>query len=579
MRLEALLDEGYLSADQAAAVSADGNFFLLACPGSGKTRSAAARFARLSSEGTRVAATSYTNVGVEQIGSVLGGDLGHAVPTSCYIGTLHKLILRYVFYPFGHLVMGCKQPPRLMVDDGPWPDITFGKTSIRLPVSHFAFRPDGSVCVRRTKKKFPYDKQRAAEMGKDQALRLKRQFAKFGVASFEDSMYWALKVLEGNKRLATAVASRFQEILIDEAQDTSELQLAVVREIWQTGCLNSLVVVGDTEQSIYAFQGASPTGCEELIDSASLRTLPLTKNYRSSQRICDLAASFCSRDPDEAVGEHAKCAIEPELYFYDPKVPRNVLTAFETRVSELDLDISGCVVLARGGDLVDELNQEVEAVKVAKNPLALGRAVATMQGGGTLNRRQIEAIDRLIGRGAWGQELEELDVSRRRAVRFATMRLFQTVPALEGDLRSWIKAAAKALDIVLFELVDIPRKRGGQVIQSNKDQSRHQTIEFFNPPESALRAETVHGVKGESHDGVLIVVDRLRSKKHGEQSALWSQAIDGEVTADDAEEIRIAFVAMTRARQYCALALPLGTSDDVVRAFSMAGFTLRFEEA
>ena len=77
------------------------------------------RFARARQRGRRVAATSYTNVGVEQMRSVITGELGVVVPPSCFIGTLHSLLLRYVYYPFGHLVMGCTQPPRLMVDGGP----------------------------------------------------------------------------------------------------------------------------------------------------------------------------------------------------------------------------------------------------------------------------------------------------------------------------------------------------------------------------------------------------------------------------------------------------------------------------
>jgi DNA helicase II / ATP-dependent DNA helicase PcrA len=572
--LEGLCESGYLSPDQADAAGADGNFFLLACPGSGKTRSAGVRFARLSTAGVRVAATSYTNVGVEQIRGVVGRDLGHAAPSRCFIGTLHSLLLRYVFYPFAHLVMGCNQRVRLMVDDGPWDDVVFGgNNAIRLPLSSFAFHPDGSLCVRRTKQKFPYSRERAAEMEQAQALQMKMRFASYGLASFEDSMYWSLRVLEENERLAKAVAERFEEIIIDEAQDTSELQLAAVNRIWQTGDLNSLVVIGDIEQSIYAFQGASPSGCEGLIKSARLRTVPLTKNYRSSQLICNLAANFCSRkEPDEAVGEHAECDIEPELHLYDPDNPVDLTTVFKERITAHKLDSVDCVILARGGELVDELNDESEVVEVAKNPLALGRAAAALRGSATVTRYRIEAIDRMVSLAAWGTDLDELDSVRRRELRFATMRLLAKVSELGGDLRSWVKGAASSLDQVLLEITDQPKKRGSQVIRSKKAQSGYQAADFFTPPKPVLRAQTVHRVKGASHDGVFIVVDRYRSARHGEQGALWSEAVGGEIAPEFAEEIRIAFVAMTRARRYCALALPLGTNEDVVQTFTKAGF-------
>lgn len=573
----ATLDEldapGFLSEDQLAAVNADGNFFLLACPGSGKTRCAGARVARLAAEGTRVAATSYTNVGAEEIRRVLTRDLGQVLPSSCFLGTLHTLLLRYVYYPFGHLPMKSKHPPRLLVDDGPWDEVIFGgKNTIRLPLSGFAFRPDGSLCVRRTGKKFPYDRETAAEMEQEQALKKKLRAAKQGLATFEDSMYWSLKVLEENDRLAKAIARRFEEILIDEGQDTSELQLAALECIWKTGELQSLVVVGDIEQSIFAFQGASPSGCERLIDTAGLRTLPLTKNHRSSQLICDVAARFCRRDPDEAVGEHAECEIAPELHIYDPEDPTALKELFAQRIEAHQIDAGGCVLLARGGDLVDELNDETEIVGIAKNPLAIGRATAAFKGGVALTRRRVEAVDRIVALAAWGLDLNELDREERWKARLATIRLLATAPDFDRDLRTWIEETRAQFDEAIKPLAGEPRKKGGQMIRSAKPQSKVSAKEFFTPPSSELRAQTVHGVKGESHDGVMIAVDRFRSAKHGAQGTLWSQAIEGDVADDVAEEIRIAFVAMTRARRYCALALPKDTADEIVATFVEAGF-------
>lgn len=90
---------------------------------------------------------------------------------------------------------------------------------------------------------------------------------------------------------------------------------------------------------------------------------------------------------------------------------------------------------------------------------------------------------------------------------------------------------------------------------------------------TSLGAQTVHDIKGESRGAVLVVVDRLRSRKRGAQSDLWSRPLLGEtVGPEDAEELRIAFVALTRARRYCALALPDDCGDAVITAFEGAGF-------
>jgi ATP-dependent exoDNAse (exonuclease V) beta subunit len=72
------------------------------------------------------------------------------------------------------------------------------------------------------------------------------------------------------------------------------------------------------------------------------------------------------------------------------------------------------------------------------------------------------------------------------------------------------------------------------------------------------------------------VVDRLRSRKHGAQGALWSRPLVGEeVSEADAEELHIAFVALTRARRYCLVALPDDSNAGVIDAFEQVGFRRR----
>jgi superfamily I DNA/RNA helicase len=76
---ERLADPGYLTGAQREVAQAGDNLLLTACPGSGKTRTAGARFAVRSDAGLRVAITSYTNVGVRQIRQVITEELGRTV--------------------------------------------------------------------------------------------------------------------------------------------------------------------------------------------------------------------------------------------------------------------------------------------------------------------------------------------------------------------------------------------------------------------------------------------------------------------------------------------------------------------
>src|SRR5689334_9194587 len=101
-----------LTPQQRQIVDAEGNFLLLACPGSGKTHSAAHRAARLVTPPNqrRLAVCSYTNAGAERLGSVLAGEHGVTLAGRHFIGTIHGFLLRYVVYPFGHL-LGAQRGP------------------------------------------------------------------------------------------------------------------------------------------------------------------------------------------------------------------------------------------------------------------------------------------------------------------------------------------------------------------------------------------------------------------------------------------------------------------------------------
>ena len=181
--------------------------------------------------------------------------------------------------------------------------------------------------------------------------------------------------------------------------------------------------------------------------------------------------------------------------------------------------------MARGGELVRELNAESNAAEVAERPALLGHAVAATRGSGTLTRRQVEALERIVSLGAWGVDQLEFDLALRRELRFAVMRLLGQAPAIEGDLQGWIKAMAAVLNDVLTELAETPAKKGSDLIRAKAGRGAC-TLPFFGAPRPALRAQTVHEVKGRSEDGVLVVIDRLRSKQHGNQGQLWSSAVD-----------------------------------------------------
>lgn len=557
-------------------MESEGDFFLLACPGSGKTRAAGARVARLADDGMRVAATSYTNIGVDQIRQVVTDQLGVTLGAEHFVGTLHGFFLRYVFFPFGHLAMGCSSPPRLVPDEARgWGDVVFGgDRRIRLPLHRFKYRPDGSLLVRSTPRRFPHSAERATVWGQAQARLLKKRAAAAGIASFDDAMYWALQVLRKHPQIRAAVAARFDELLVDEAQDISGLQLACIHELCDSGKLTSLVLVGDIEQSIYSFQGATPDRCQGLATARGLTILEFSENHRSSQRICDTAVRFCGRpQPDSAVGPDAGCPWPPELVIYPADDPARLIPAFSARLDGLSISVADAAVLTRRNDLVEEINGEYGRVDCGP-ALSLGRAAFALRDARAVTRPHIRAVDEILAQLAWGTSpVDQMEPSQRRRLRRATMTLLETVPPLDTDLGSWIRGSAKAASAVVADLTSAPVYQPGRVLRAKREHGNFSAREVFAPAAATLRAQTVHDIKGGTRDAVLVVAERSRSPARTPQGAVWSRhlfATGGAI--EDSEELRIVFVAITRARRLCALALPDDTDLATTELFENAGF-------
>ncbi len=123
---------------------------------------------------------------------------------------------------------------------------------------------------------------------------------------FDDLIMRAVRLLQTRPAVAEMYRRRFRHILVDEYQDTNHAQYVLVRELVGgpgTSGADSplppgeLTVVGDSDQSIYAFRGATIRNIEEFEkDYPTARTILLEQNYRSTQNILDAANAVIARN-------------------------------------------------------------------------------------------------------------------------------------------------------------------------------------------------------------------------------------------------------------------------------------------
>ncbi|MCP2254775.1 DNA helicase-2 / ATP-dependent DNA helicase PcrA [Prauserella aidingensis] len=143
--------------------------------------------------------------------------------------------------------------------------------------------------------------RRAAEV----YVEYQRRLSQANAMDFDDLIMRTVELFQVFPDVAEYYRRRFRHVLVDEYQDTNHAQYTLVRELVGTEPTESgvepaeLCVVGDADQSIYAFRGATIRNIEEFErDFPNARTILLEQNYRSTQTILSAANSVISRNPN-----------------------------------------------------------------------------------------------------------------------------------------------------------------------------------------------------------------------------------------------------------------------------------------
>jgi DNA helicase II / ATP-dependent DNA helicase PcrA len=140
-----------------------------------------------------------------------------------------------------------------------------------------------------------------------------RRLVASGAMDFDDLIMVTVNLLQAFPEVARAYRERFRHVMVDEYQDTNHAQYVLVRELVghpepgtspgapADGALppGELCVVGDADQSIYAFRGATIRNIEEFTrDFPDASVIKLEQNYRSTQNILAAANAVVSRNPN-----------------------------------------------------------------------------------------------------------------------------------------------------------------------------------------------------------------------------------------------------------------------------------------
>jgi DNA helicase-2/ATP-dependent DNA helicase PcrA len=162
---------------------------------------------------------------------------------------------------------------------------------------------DEETFASRVSEQGTHQEQVLAEAYTDYQRRLRQANA----LDFDDLIMTTVHLMQAFPDVAEHYRRRFRHVLVDEYQDTNHAQYQLVREIVGTDRQDGaephrvppseLVVVGDADQSIYAFRGATIRNIEEFEqDYPDARTILLEQNYRSTQTILEAANAVIARN-------------------------------------------------------------------------------------------------------------------------------------------------------------------------------------------------------------------------------------------------------------------------------------------
>ena len=297
------MDRIPLNEQQLAAVAhGDGPLMVLAGAGTGKTRVLVQRIAGLVERGTApwaILAVTFTNKAAGEMRHRLRELLG-AAADAMWIGTFHATCAR-LLRRYGEKV-GLTKSFVIFDDDD---QIKLVEKLLKEAAL------EEQVSPRTILSRFDRAKNRGVDprtiqtgMFDDVVERIyplyQAQLAKENAVDFNDIL---LKVLELFKidQTRAALQTRFSHVLVDEFQDTNKVQYDLVRSF--ADATRNLTVVGDDDQSIYAWRGAEPRNLLDFDrDFPDARVIKLEQNYRSTQTILDAANGIIRHNRDR----HAK---------------------------------------------------------------------------------------------------------------------------------------------------------------------------------------------------------------------------------------------------------------------------------
>lgn len=305
-----------LNTQQYKAVTHDvGSVFVIAGAGTGKTRTLTMRIAYLISQGfdaQRILAVTFTNKAAKEMKSRVIDIVGPSA-SQVWMYTFHafglQILRRHIhLLPYGYL-------PNFHIIDEEDVKVVIKEVikSLNLDSKDYSIkhlRHIISIYKTRRLDAFEFEEEERIYIGYVRYLR-DHQFV-----DFDDLILYTQELLRTNEDIRTYYQQYFEHILIDEFQDTDIIQYDIIKML---GIVHKKVfVVGDPDQSIYAFRGSHYANNQNFLKEFSASQIILDQNYRSTNDILNTANLLINHNQNRILGKALKSdlGIGKQVTFY-----------------------------------------------------------------------------------------------------------------------------------------------------------------------------------------------------------------------------------------------------------------------
>ncbi len=280
-----------------------GPLLILAGAGSGKTRVITHRIGYLIKKGIApgdILAVSFTNKAADEMQERVAGLTGADRASKVYLSTFHSLGADILRQDIEHL--GYKRPYTILDGADQQSVVKDAIDELNLDpdavdprrILHIIGRAKMGFCEPEQLEELRFDPM--TQFAQKVFRRYRSALRGLNAVDFNDLICLPVKLFQQNEEVRQKWASKFRFVMVDEYQDTNQIQLLFLDELVKDH--KNICVVGDDDQSIYGFRGAVAENIlqfENRFDDT--RVIKLEQNYRSTNTILETANALIAHNP------------------------------------------------------------------------------------------------------------------------------------------------------------------------------------------------------------------------------------------------------------------------------------------